>query len=92
VERIPAGPPDEETRALAQSFCATGDGLFLAVSAEPASVLLAAGKDTGIAAGARLKAVLEKYGGRGGGAPQMAQGSLPSAEFLDAVIAELVQR
>jgi alanyl-tRNA synthetase len=92
VERIPAGPLDEETRALAQSFCAAGDGLFLAVSAEPASVLLAAGKDTGIAAGARLKAVLEKYGGRGGGAPQMAQGSLPSAEFLDAVIAELVQR
>ncbi|MGB9610890.1 MAG: hypothetical protein ACPL7M_07950, partial [Bryobacteraceae bacterium] len=58
----------------------------------PPSVLFACGHNTGLQAGTRLKAVLEQHGGRGGGAGQMAQGSLPSAEPLDAVIAALLQR
>ncbi|MGC8761815.1 MAG: alanyl-tRNA editing protein [Bryobacteraceae bacterium] len=92
VERLAQGPPGEEIRAMAQSFCAAGDGLFIAASASPPSVLFACGHNTGLQAGTRLKAVLEQHGGRGGGAGQMAQGSLPSAEPLDAVIAALLQR
>ncbi|GIU76566.1 MAG: alanyl-tRNA editing protein [Bryobacteraceae bacterium] len=92
VERLAQGPPGDEIRAMAQSFCAAGDGLFIAASASPPSVLFACGQNTGFQAGARLKAVLEQHGGRGGGAGQMAQGSLPSAELLDAVIAALLQR
>lgn len=92
VERIREGPLGEEIRAMAQSFCEAGDGLFLAVCANPPSVLLAAGRSTGVQAGARLKAVLESFGGRGGGSAQMAQGSAPSAELLDQIVAALLQR
>jgi len=40
-------------------------------------------------AGATLKPLLAKWGGRGGGNPQLAQGSLPSAAALDSLLAEL---
>lgn len=92
VERLAAGPIDDETRALAQSFCAAGRGVFVAACQDPPSILLAAGADTGIDAGARLKAALEKCGGRGGGSSRIAQGSLPSAEILDALVRALSQR
>ncbi len=92
VERISEGPLGDEIRAMAQSFCEPGDALFIAVCASPPSVLFAAGSNTGVQAGARLKAVLESFGGRGGGAARMAQGSVPSAELLEAVVAALLQR
>lgn len=92
VERIEAGPIDDEARALAQSFCAAGRGVFVAACQNPPSILLATGADTGIDAGARLKAALEKCGGRGGGSPRIAQGSLPSAEILEALVRALSQR
>jgi alanyl-tRNA synthetase len=43
-------------------------------------VLLAASKDSGINAGQVLKEALAKAGGRGGGSPAMAQGSLNTIE------------
>lgn len=92
VERIGKGPVGEELRALAQSFCAGGHGVFVAACADPPSILLATGEQTGIEAGARLKAALEKCGGRGGGSARVAQGSLPSAEVLEALVQTLAQR
>jgi len=92
VERIEKGPIGDELRALAQSFCAGGQGVFVAACADPPSILLAAGEATGIEAGARLKAALEKCGGRGGGSARIAQGSLPSAEVLEALVRALAQR
>ncbi len=92
VERIASGAIDDEVRALAQSFCSGSRGVFLAACENPPSVLLATGAETGIDAGARLKAALEKCGGRGGGSPRIAQGSLPSAEILEALVRALSQR
>jgi alanyl-tRNA synthetase len=44
---------------------------------------------SGIHAGNRLKEALAAHGGRGGGHAQLAQGSLPGVEALNAVLATL---
>ncbi|MFN7919014.1 MAG: alanyl-tRNA editing protein [Bryobacteraceae bacterium] len=83
------GALEEELRAEAQNFLAGGGAVFIAAAKDPPAVLYATSTDSGIAAGARLKPLLEKYGGRGGGNPQIAQGSLPDAGAVAAVIAAL---
>jgi len=82
------GPIDDAVRARAQAFIAGGKAVFLAISAEPASVLLAASPDSGVHAGNRVKEAVAAAGGRGGGNPTVAQGSVPK-ESLDAVVAAL---
>jgi alanyl-tRNA synthetase len=79
----------EELRAVAQNFTAQARGVFLASLAEPPSVLLATSADSGVDAGQTLKAALASAGGRGGGNPRLAQGSVPNAAALDAVLAKL---
>lgn len=74
---------DEVTRARAQAFAACGKAVYLAVSADPPSLLLAASADSGVDAGARVKAAVTALGGRGGGNSNLAQGSAPSLEALD---------
>jgi alanyl-tRNA synthetase len=81
VLRLPA--LTEELRAEAQSFTAGERAVFLAVGENPPSILLATSKDSGIAAGERLKALLAAAGGRGGGTATLAQGSLPSGKDLE---------
>jgi alanyl-tRNA synthetase len=77
---ISRGPIDDDVRALAQAFVLHPGAVFLAISAD--GFLLAASKDSGIQAGASVKPLLAELGGRGGGSPQMAQGSLPTAEAI----------
>ncbi|MFN7935999.1 MAG: DHHA1 domain-containing protein [Bryobacteraceae bacterium] len=72
----------EETRTLAQSFTAGSKAIFLAVAEQGRAVLLAASKDSGRNAGEILKQCLQAAGGRGGGNPQLAQGSVPTPEAL----------
>ncbi len=76
---------DDSLRAEAQSFTALPKSLFVAFSANPPSVLVAASKDSGIHAGELVKAALTAHGGRGGGSPVLGQGSVPSGEALDHV-------
>jgi alanyl-tRNA synthetase len=76
----------EELRPLAQAFAALPKAALIAAVASPATVLLAASEDSGVDAGAVLKAALTSAAGRGGGAPRLAQGSVPSAGALDAVL------
>ncbi len=66
----------DDVRAEAQSFTAGEKSLFVALAANPPSILLAASKDSGINA----KEALIKAGARGGGTPAMAQGRLNSTE------------
>jgi alanyl-tRNA synthetase len=73
----------DEPRAVAQSFTAGAKSVFLAMGEDPPAILLAASPDSGVNAGEFLKAALAKAGGRGGGSATMAQGSLPSKDFLD---------
>ena len=86
---IREGALDDEARGLAQSFSGQARAAFLAVSKNPASVMLAASADSGINAGAILKSALAAAGGRGGGSATMAQGSVPTDDALGVVVAAL---
>jgi alanyl-tRNA synthetase len=77
----------EELRPLAQAFAELPKAALIAAVASPATVLVAASEDSGVNAGSVLKTALAAAGGRGGGAPRLAQGSVPSADALDAVLA-----
>jgi alanyl-tRNA synthetase len=88
--RTERGAIDEVMRARAQAFTSQCKAVFLAVSPEPPSVLLATSVDSGIHAGERVKAAVTARGGRGGGNANAAQGSIPSAEGLAEVEAALL--
>ncbi len=79
----------EELRALAQSFTAREKAVFTAALNQPPSVLLAVSADAALDAGKMLKAALAAAGGRGGGTPRVAQGSVPGAELLEQVLEKL---
>lgn len=61
-------------------------GVFVALASDPTAVLVATAPDSGVDAGAALKAALAAVGGKGGGSPRLAQGRVPNAEALDAVL------
>jgi alanyl-tRNA synthetase len=82
---VQKGSIDDAVRARAQAFAAAGKAVFLAVSDDPASVLLAASPDSGVHAGNRVKEAVSAAGGRGGGNQSLAQGSVPSAALKDVV-------
>jgi alanyl-tRNA synthetase len=79
------GPIDDAMRARAQAFVAGSRAVFLALCADPPSILLAASPDSGVHAGERVKAAVTAVGGRGGGNPGLGQGSVPSAGSLEAI-------
>jgi alanyl-tRNA synthetase len=79
---------DDAVRTRAQAFIAGGKAVFLAVSDDPASVLLAASADSGVHAGNRVKEAVSAAGGRGGGNQTLGQGSVP-AEALKGVVEAL---
>ena len=88
LERRDAGSL-EELRPLAQAFAALPHAAFIATIASPATVLVAASDDSGIDAGSVLKPALAAAGGRGGGSPRSAQGTVPDAGALDGVVSTL---
>jgi alanyl-tRNA synthetase len=89
---IQKGPIDDAVRVRAQAFVAGGKAVFLAVSEDPASVLLAASADSGVHAGNRVKEAVSAAGGRGGGNQALAQGSVPAAALKDVVASLEVAR
>jgi alanyl-tRNA synthetase len=91
LRRLPSGGSGkmEELRAIAQSFAAQAKAVFVAALDDPPSVMLAVSADSGIDAGQLLKAAITQAGGRGGGNPRMAQGSLPSREALEQMLAAI---
>jgi alanyl-tRNA synthetase len=88
VRRMASGSV-EELRALAQSFTERPKAIFVAALEGPPSVLYAVSADSGIDAGKALKSALAETGGRGGGNPRLAQGSVPDANLMDRVLAAL---
>ncbi len=88
VERVPAGA--DTMRSIALSFMPLERAVFIAVSHSPPSVLLATSADSGVEAGKVLRPMLERIGGRGGGSARLAQGSAPSADAIDRVVAWLL--
>ncbi len=71
----------DEVRAEAQSFTSRPASCFLALGSRPPAVLFAVSADAS-PAGPRLQSVLSSLGGRGGGSPRLAQGSLPNESLL----------
>ena len=86
VRRLASGNFDD-LRGIAQSFTAHPKAVFVGAIEDPPSVLLAVSADAGIDAGKSLKAALTEAGGRGGGAARMAQGSVPSKDLVEKVLA-----
>jgi alanyl-tRNA synthetase len=82
------GAIDDAARIRAQAFVAGGKAVFLAVSEDPPSVLLAASADSGVHAGNLVKQAVTAAGGRGGGNQMLAQGSMPAAA-LESMVAAL---
>jgi len=72
----------DELRILAQAMVALPKALLVATIADPPSLLLATSEDAGIDAGKTLREAVTKVGGRGGGSPRVAQGSVPDAGRL----------
>lgn len=87
VERVSSGVDTRRSTALA--FAPLTRAVFIAASSSPPSVLVATSADSGVDAGKALKPLLERVGGRGGGSARLAQGSAPSAEAVDRVVAWL---
>ena len=88
IERLDNGSPNE-WREFALAYCAFPKAVFVAASSGPTSILVASAADAGFDAGAALRTLLSAEGGRGGGSPLIAQGSLPSPEALQRVLARL---
>ncbi len=74
---------DEAVRAKVQAFANRGKAVALAIAVESPGVLIACSHDSGLDAGAILKAALAQAGGRGGGSPTLAQGNSPEPHVLE---------
>lgn len=72
----------KELEPIAQALTALGHTVVLITSDTPASVMLASSADTNVDAGQTLRAALATVGGRGGGSPRLAQGSVPDAQVI----------
>jgi alanyl-tRNA synthetase len=91
LERHERGPLPEDVRSRATAFTAGPNAVFVALTSEPATVLLAASADSGLHAGNKLKELLAAVGGRGGGGATMAQGSIPDPAALEQIAVALSQ-
>jgi alanyl-tRNA synthetase len=80
----------DDLRSLAQKVVAIGHSRFIGTIASPPTIVFATSSSPGgVDAGAVLKTQLAHHGGRGGGNARIAQGTVPTREALDAVIAAL---
>ena len=76
-------------RAMAQALANMPNAVYLGTVASPPGIVFAASADSGINAGELLKAALAANGGRGGGSPRVAQGTVPDTAALQRVIAAI---
>lgn len=88
VERSSSGV--DSARSLALAFGPLSKAMFIAVSENPPSVMVATSADSDVEAGKVLRPLLERVGGRGGGSARLAQGSVPSTDALERVLFSLV--
>lgn len=80
----------DELRSLAQAVVGIGHARFIGTLEAPPTIVFATSNSPGgVDAGAVLKTQLAHHGGRGGGNARIAQGTVPTREALDAVVAAL---
>jgi len=88
VDRRATGKVDD-ARSLALAFAALPQSAIAVRVQHPPAILIAASDDSGIDAGKLLKGALTAAGGRGGGSPRLAQGTVPDEASLDTVLEAL---
>jgi len=86
-----AGETLESLRGLGQALASLPAVIFLGTLAAPPTVVLAASPDAGLDAGRLLKERLASVGGRGGGSPTLAQGTVADEAQLERVINSLAR-
>lgn len=82
----------DDLRTLAQAAFSLPSVVVIGALNDPPSVLVASSEDSGVDAGKLLKERLGALGGRGGGSPRLAQGSVPDRAAVDAIVEQLVKR
>jgi alanyl-tRNA synthetase len=80
----------DRLRGLAQAVAALPRAVFVGVAASPPGLLVAASEDSGRDAGALVRSALAAAGGRGGGTPRLAQGTV-GPEALERVVEAVSQ-
>jgi alanyl-tRNA synthetase len=85
------GTSMDELRNLAQAMVALPHAVLAGTLADPPSLLFATSEDTGIDAGRTLREAVTKLGGRGGGSPRVAQGSVPDASRIAEAVASVMR-
>jgi alanyl-tRNA synthetase len=75
----------DRLRGLAQAVAALPKVVFVGVAASPPGLLVAASEDSERDAAAMLRSALAPAGGRGGGTPRLAQGTV-GADALESVL------
>jgi alanyl-tRNA synthetase len=76
-------------RTMAQAIVLLPKAIYIGTVASPPGIVFAAAADSGANAGELLKAALSANGGRGGGSPRIAQGTVPDAASLQRVLSSL---
>jgi alanyl-tRNA synthetase len=89
VERLPEGGA-EALRPLGQAITAMEKVVLVGTIELPPALLVASSADSGVDAGQLLKMRVQEFGGRGGGSPRVAQGSVPDQAALAGVTARLL--
>jgi len=80
----------DELRSLAQAVVGIGHARFIGTLQSPPTIVFATSNSPGgVDAGAVLKTQLAHHGGRGGGNARVAQGTVPTLEALEALVAAL---
>ena len=81
----------DELRALAHAASALPKTAFIGLCDTPPTVIFAASEDSGLNAGVLLKTALASHGGRGGGNPKIAQGTMADPAALATMAAQLAK-
>lgn len=76
--------------ALVQAIASSAGAVGIAMLASPPTLFVAAHAASALHAGERLKGALAAVGGRGGGNAQLARGTAPTVEALEAALAALL--
>jgi len=79
-------------RAMAQAVSVLPKAIYVGSVAAPPGIVFAASADSGTNAGEALKVALSANGGRGGGSPRVAQGTVPDAAALQRTLRLLDDR
>ena len=74
---------------MAQAVSTLSKATYVGTVVSPPGIVFAASADSGVNAGEVLKAALTANGGRGGGSPRVAQGTVADGAALQRVMARL---